>query len=258
MYRFAIKLMMTLLPALLPGWICYDEIHCSRHEIHLGPEVYHVARTRSGGTKQDGVLAGVRGIYDRIGRYCWYWGGEFALAQGSLRGHTGTDARLRSHFDDAMVEGRFGYTLQSCSGTCGLFTPFIGYGFAQERNRYVGPSPVHVHFKNSYDYAAVGFLSRLYYNPCLSLGLNVTVKYGLEGKIKVTHDPEGNNHHMRYENRLMCRICLPITYQPRRWGLCINPFYEYRHFGGLNQVPFNFLDTKLKIWGCDFFLTYKF
>lgn len=258
MYKFLKPILFCLTPALLTAWVDFEEIHCSRHEFHLGPEVYHVSRSRSGGTKQDGVLGGVRGIYDRIGRYCWYWGGEFAFAGGSLRGHTGTGLRLRSHFDDAMVEGRFGYTLQSKSGTCGLLTPFVGYGYAQERNHYVGPSPVHVHFKNSYPYAALGFLSRIYYRPYLSLGLNVTVKYGLEGKIKVSHDPEGKRHSQRYENKLMCRICLPITYQPRSLGFCLNPFYEYRHFGGLNQVPFNFLDTRLKIWGCDFFLTYKF
>lgn len=258
MLRLTLQLLCCLLPAAGFAWVNFEEIHCSRHEFHLGPEVYHVSRTRSGGTKQDGVLAGVRGIYDRLGRYCWYWGGEFALAQGSLRGSTGTDARIRSHFDDAMVEGRFGYTLQSKSGTCGLFTPFIGYGYAQERNHYVGPSPVHIHFKNSYEYVALGFLSRLYYCHCLSLGLNVTVKYGLDGKIRVNHDKEAGRHSLHYDNKLMCRICLPITYQPARWGICLNPFYEYRHFGGLNQVPFNFLDTRLKIWGADFFLTYKF
>ena len=258
MKQLTARLIFCLIPAILPAWVNFEQIHCSRNEVYLGPELYHVSRTRSGGTKQDGVLTGVRGIYDRLARYRWYWGAEFAVAQGSLRGHTGTDARLRSHFDDAMVEGRLGYTFQSKTGTCGLFTPFVGYGYAQERNRYVGPSPVHVHFKNSYDYAAAGFISRLYYSHCLSLGLNVTVKYGIEGKIKVSHDPQLETKHLRYEHRMMCRICLPITYQPQKWGICLNPFFEYRRFGGLDQVPFNFLDTRLKIWGVDFFLSYKF
>ncbi len=232
------------------------ETTCQRHRVALGPEFYHVKRVRKGGVVQDGYLYGARFNYDHIGRYLIYWGIEAAYAAGTLSGKTGSDRRLKSHFTDQYVEGRIGYTFQNSTGTCASWTPYTGYGYFVENNNYFHPSPAHFHFRNTFSYALLGALTRVNIKPCLTLGLDISAQFNIDGKIKVTHDPELPHSILHYENKIYCRVELPLCYTNQCCGwngeFCLIPFYEYRQYGEHYQVPFDFPDTKIKIFGAAF------
>lgn len=251
-----------MLPSVVWGCSLFEDISKKTQQISLGPEIYHIKRIRKGGTRQHGMMVGVRASYDRIGRYKWYVGFESAWAQGILKGGNKLRESLKSRFTDGMVEGRFGYTLQAKTGLCASLTPFIGAGYFVEKNHYIHPSKVHLCFCNTFWYLAFGGYSRIYINPYFSAGLNVTGKYSLDGKVRVTRDPEFEDTTLHYEHKMQCRVAIPFALDffcsNYQIGFTVSPFYEFRHFGGQNQVPFNFNDTRLKVHGVDFFFVCKF
>lgn len=232
------------------------QIYSSVHQVEIGPEFTYLKRIRKGGTVQRGTLYGLRGAYDHTGRYLIYWGLEGAYSAGRLNGKTGNSKTIRSHFSEVNLEGRIGYTLQSKNPTFVSITPFIGVGYLDEKNHYCSPSPVKVHFDNDFFYGAAG--CRLHWNltPRFEFGLNMTARWGLNGRVKVSHDPEYSRTTIKYTQKMQGRISLPLTYKTIyagleiEWG--INPFFDYRHYGRKAAVPFDFIDTRLKSWGGDF------
>lgn len=232
------------------------------HEISLGPEFNYVTRIRKGGTKQTGNLYGLRGIYDHIGRYLIYCGVEGAYSTGYLTGKTGGGQRIKSRFTQESIEGRLGYTFQSKDRNLISFTPFLGMGYFVELNHYVSPSEIKVHFDNKFAYAAAGVMLRGCITPNLRFGLNATARWNLNGKMKISHDPQYESCSLDYMQKMQGRVSLPIWYK-KAWGtycieLGINPFYEFRQYGQKSGVPFDFMDTKVKNWGIDLFYTYSF
>lgn len=234
----------------------------SPHQVNVGPELTHLKRIRKGGTKQTGLLYGVRGTYDYIGRYLIYCGLEGAYSTGTLKGHTGNEDFIKSHFTEGSIEGRIGYTFQSKDQSRLSITPFVGVGYFNEFNHYTSPSQVKVHFDNRFTYGAAGCLLRGVFTPSLKFGLNVTARWSLDGKVKISHDPQFESTTIEYMQKMQGRVSLPIWSQTTyrcfsiEWGIA--PFYEYRHYGSKIGVPFDFIDTRIKSWGCDFFYTFSF
>jgi len=230
--------------------------------VYIGPEVYNACRKREGGTRQDGCIAGVRIGYEHVKRYRLYWGIEGLYASGRLSGHGGNDTHLKSDLTDAMVEGRFGYTIASKCAYRPSFTPYVGGGYFSERNDYKHPSPIHVHLKTEYSYIAYGFLSHVFPIPWWELGLNVKCRAPLNTQCKISNDPEFDNFTLGVENMTQYRIELPNTYHPcpgeRKLTFSVTPFYEYRVYGRQNNFPFDFLKTEFNIWGANVLLLYFF
>ena len=223
------------------------------HHVALGPEVYGVERMKHGGTRQFGTLAGIRLTYDRLKRCGWYVGGDALYATGTIDGRSGSESKIRSSLTDKYIEGRFGYTFQQKNGCRFLFTPFVGIGCFQETNDFKHPSPIPVHFQNTFSYIPFGFLSHLYLNERLGLGLKLTVRYLFKQHNKVTNDPEHDDMILQYKEELQYRLEFPITYDTcfcdRSWRIALTPFFEYRPYGELANFPFDFLDTKFRIFG---------
>lgn len=223
------------------------------NQLAFGPETYWVQRIKDGGTKQTGLLWGGRLTYDRIKRYGWYLGADALYATGTLNGHSNNKSKLRSRLTDANVEGRFGYTLQQKSNCGPSFTPFVGIGYFWETNNFRHPSPIPVHFRNTFTYVPFGFLSHLYVNPRAGIGLNFKIRYLVQHKIKVSHDPEFDTLTLHYKEKLQYRVELPMTYdfciKNRLWRISLDPFYEYRNYGYLPNFPFDFINTKFNIYG---------
>jgi hypothetical protein len=230
-------------------------------EAYAGPEIYWVARSKSGGTKQSGMLYGVRAGYDHIHRYKFYWGIDALWARGELTGKS-EESRLKSILTDINVEARIGYTFQSKYWRCASFTPFIGGGYFWETNCYQHPSPLHVHFKNRFSYIPFGFLSQLFITQKWSVGVNFKVRYLLESQQDVTNDPEHKKLIQHYEERLQYRAELPITYftcwKTHSLAVSLVPFYEYRSYGYRANFPFDFFETKLNLYGATLKFLYLF
>jgi hypothetical protein len=252
----------SLLTAACSFYWLLSTAYASPHEIDVGPEFTHLKRIRKGGTKQTGALYGLRATYDHIGRYLIYWGLEGAYSSGMLKGHAGNGTELKSHFTQGNVEGRIGYTLQSCNREFLSITPFVGVGYYRELNHYVSPSPIKIHFDNQFCYGAAGVLLRGYFTPELRFGLNATARWSFDGKVKITHDPNYEATTIEYMQKMQGRVSLPLWYQTIsscvsfEWGIA--PFFEYRHYGRKVAVPFDFIDTRIKSWGCDVFYTFHF
>lgn len=81
-------------------------------------------------------------------------------------------------------------------------------------------------------------------------------------KCAVTGDPDVDDFNLLIEDDWNYRIELPMIY---RFCPCfggfeaqVTPFYEFRHYGGRENFPFDFIDTKLMIWGFNLLLSYRF
>lgn len=236
-------------------------------EAYIGPEIYYAERTKEGGAKQNGTLYGFRLGYDRVKRYKWYWAADLLFATGILEGSGRAGEHIKfkskSQLTDVNVEGRFGYTFQSKYWRCASLTPFAGYGYFWEDNFYKHPTPMHIHFKNRFSYIPFGFLSQIFITPKWSVGANVKIRYLLEASQKVSHDPEHEDTVQHYVNKLQYRIEVPLTYFPclemcDSLAVSLVPFYECRPYGHLANFPFDFLETKLTLWGATLKLLYLF
>lgn len=252
--RFYLILALLCFHSTLLIGLCCDYEHPKKrfaHEIYLGPEIYHVKRTKEGGTRQDGWIYGVRAGYDHIKRYKFYWGFDTLYAKGTLDGKNGGDAHIKSRFTDLEFEGRIGYTLQmKCWPRAGI-TPFIGVGYAVEKNHFISPSPLPVHFRTQYYYGAAGFLSQVYIKPYFIAGLNFKAKYLYDTRCHVSHDPEYGSLSMLVKDMFNYRVELPFTFWlcDSKWYISVVPFYELRQYGGQANFPFDFLETKLYLSG---------
>lgn len=230
-----------------------------RHTLYVGPEVYHVERTREGGSRQSGTLVGGRMGYDYLRRYNVYFGWEgFYAGSSTLNGRSAAGNKIKSEFTDMGIEGRIGYTFEQKYGMQFSFTPFVGYGYGMEKNHFIHPSPLRIHFKIRYSYVPIGFLSKVSLSPYLDAGINFKVKYIVNAKNKVTHDPEFGSTTMLVKNETHYRVDIPFTYYNWcHWNVCVDPFYEYRIYGGQPNYPFDFLETKLNIYGVTLKLQYS-
>lgn len=231
--------------------------------LSIGPEFYHVKRTREGGSKQTGFLYGGRICFDYIKRYSFYWGAEGAYAKGMLKGKSGSGSSLKCHDREAELEGRFGYTFQRKRGYLLGITPFAAYGVFQEKNNFLHHHPFRVKFENSFKYVGGGFLSQATLFPGLIVGINFKAIYMVQSKSKVT---EPGDEHVSFsidmENKMQYLVELPIKYTfcvPNyTWEASFVPFYRYRHYGGKFGYPFDFLETKFQIYGARLTLNYHF
>lgn len=252
------------IPLLLFSWLNLQaqlEDQPNPHQIFVGSEVYHVKRLREGGGEQKGWLYGARVGYDYIKRCKFYYGIEGLYAQGKLKGDA-CENKLRSDLIDANVESRIGYTFQSDTCHHATFIPFVGFGYFWEINRYKPPSPLSVHFDNNFYYFPFGFYSSIFINPNWSLGLNFKARLILDGKTKVTHDPNFDALSLRYNQKVQYRLEFPINYYfcfaAQEGGLSFVPFYEMRHYGYHPNFPFDFLETKFILLGATLKLLYLF
>lgn len=254
---------------LLIGFLLLISLHALGHERQLidyasiGPEGYWVKRTKAGGTKQTGVLWGARATFERIKRYGWYVGADILWATGTLNGRSGADNhKIRSTLTDTNFEARFGYTLQRKSDCGFLFTPYFGVGYFRETNNFSHPTPIPVHFRNTFSYLPLGFLSHVYLTPKFGAGFNFKVRYLYQHNNKVTRDPEHKSLNIHYQEHLQYRAELPLTYDTcicnRLWRISCVPFYEYRKYGSLANYPFDFIETKFQLYGAYLQLTYLF
>lgn len=234
------------------------------HRFSVGPEIYFMQRTKEGGSKQHGFLFGGYACYDRIRRSALYWAAEGRYAYGLLKGHNAESDPLKSYKMDSQIEGRFGYTLNKGPSRCLWLTPYFGSGYFNGTNRFVDPSPIEYKMRVQFPYIAFGFLSKIDFRKCWSVGLDFKVKYPVGARSKITGDDDPEVDHAKFyiEDKFMYEVDLPLTYRwcwgCRTMAASFVPFYNYRHYGGHENYPFDFIDTKFQIYGVRFLLRYSF
>jgi hypothetical protein len=232
------------------------------HFFTLAPEFSHLERTRKGGTKQDGWLVGAKFNYDHIKRYKIYWGVEALYSSGELRGKNREKDRIHSYFSNAWAEANIGYTLASKCAPYYSFTPYIGGGYFWDRNHFHRPSPLEVRFSTRFWYGSFGFLSHARVFRCFSAGLNARFKLPWEPKCTISGDPDHGKTSQQVGERLFFRIELPLVYTAPLFcnalQIGLMPFYESRVFGGRENYPFDFFETKYRIYGIDLQFIYAY
>lgn len=230
--------------------------------LDVGPEVFYIRRQRAGGTKQVARMDGILIDYDRLKRYSWYVGGTFSYAQGRLKGHSGNQSEILSTLTDKIWEGRFGYNFQR-KGPKGYFVaPYGGYGYFDEVNDFHPPTPIPFKYKNSFNFVSAGFLSGVNLSTVFTMWINFKMKFMLNGKTKVTDDPTMGDSTLSMNNEVLARIDVPLIFSPScvQLGLefVVDPFYEFRHFGGREGFPFDYIDTKYNLYGANFALRKRY
>lgn len=230
--------------------------------LYFGPEIYHVHRTRDGKAKQNGTIYGIHGGYERIERYKFYFGFDALYAKGILDGKNKANIKLKSNFSDTYTEGRIGYTLQSKCGWKPLLTPYVGLGYFIEKNDFTHPKAIPVHFRTSYLYGALGFLSQISLTNRFDLGFNFKVKFPYDAKCRISHDPYQADSKQLISEKPQYRFELPMTYKcyenSDRLILSLVPFYELRCYGYHPNYPCDFLETRLDLYGAQLKLIYCF
>ncbi|MBS4171142.1 Uncharacterized protein NEOC95_001883 [Neochlamydia sp. AcF95] len=239
----------------------------SPHQFYISPTFYHIRRERSfntGSSKQHNFIYGVQAGYDRIKR-CRLYGGLNALyAGGKLQGRSAKGHKLRSSYREGNVEGRIGYTFQMKRSWMPTFVPYLGYGYLCETNKFLKPSPVIHKMRISYDYFTVGFLSHFYPHPSWVIGINFKTRFLFTSKCKISDDPDPHQKDSTISlgHKIQYRFELPFIYRLNGWAdklaLSMVPFYEYRHYGGHPDFPFDFAETKMNNYGFDFRCLYMF
>lgn len=247
-----------------PSEECCDEYPAMFHGnvLSVGPEYYYVKRTRKGGTKQNGSCVGVRANYDYIKRYNFYIGAQGFWGTGTLDGHTGSRAKLRSRLTDWQVEGSIGYTFQAKCWRKPWITPIVGYGYFHEENNFTKPSPLPIKYTTKFSYIPFGFLSGIMLTSALSVGLNVRIRYPWDPQCHISDDPDFEDRKQLINHELSYRVEVPFVYKTQFFcnSLLVGlmPFFDDRHYGGRENYPFDFLETHLKSYGFNIQLMYQF
>lgn len=215
------------------------------HTLSIGPEVYYVDRTRASGTKQHGVLYGGQLAYNYIEKWSPYVGTDLYAATGVLRGQNASGRTLKSTLTDWQIEARIGYTIP-------YITLYGGFGHLEEQLNFVSPSTSLFHYRDAISYVAFGFLSRVNWSSYFSTGLNGKIKLMTEGECHVSNDPSNQPMTLLMSNELQYRLELPINYAANcSWEFSFMPFYEFRHYGGHESFPYDFIDTVYHIVGTE-------
>lgn len=234
------------------------------HRFSAGPEIYFMQRSTKAGSKQHGFLFGGYASYDRIRRSALYWGVEGRYAYGLLKGHTSDSAPLKSHKMDSQIEGRLGYTLVKGPNRCLWVTPYLGGGYFNGTNSFVNPSPMEYKMRVYFPYIALGFLSKIEIGRRFSVGLDFKAKYSVGARSKITGDDDPDVDHAKFyvEDEFMYELDLPFTsnwcWCGKNFAVSFVPFYNFRHYGGHENYPFDFIDTKYQIYGLRFLLRCSF
>lgn len=257
-HSFAAILAIILFPLTL---ISYHPEPLSFDNVFIGPEIYDVKRTKEGGVEQSGILYGFRLGLDHIKSRRFYWGADLLWASGTLEGKS-NEAKIKSQLTDANIELRLGYTFETQLWKPVLLTPFFGVGYFQEKNFYRHPTPLTIHFDNQFTYVPFGFFSQIFFTPHFSAGVNIKVRYLLEGDQKVSNDPEHDSVIQYYNEKFQYRIELPLTsffcLGTTETALSLVPFYEYREYGHRANFPFDFFATTFRLYGATLKLCYLF
>jgi hypothetical protein len=110
-----------------------------------------------------------------------------------------------------------------------------------------------VNFEIEYPYLAFGFVSSIMLFKTFSVGLNFEGRAAYQTLCKVTNDPDFDNCSMCVGDRFNYRVELPLVYRlaflHETFEIGAVPFYEYRHYGGRMNYPFDFLDTRVNCYG---------
>jgi hypothetical protein len=232
------------------------------HFFTLAPEWYQVKRTRKGGTHQEGDLIGVRFNYDHIRRYKFYWGAQAFYGSGELHGKNAGNDKLHSRLADTQLEANLGYTFAYKNYPCYSFTPFVGAGYFRETNRFHFPSPLEIKLRTTFSYASCGFLSKMMFCTDWTIGFNARFKLLWQTRCRISGDPEHDTLKQQVGDRLHYRLELPIVYAHplfcHQVRIGIMPFYEHRIYGGRENYPFDFFETKFRIFGLDLQFIYEY
>ncbi len=220
------------------------------YRISVGPTVYHLQRTKEGGSNQQGVLGGVQACVERWRPKGVYWGLEGTYATGRLHGHTASGRTIDSRLTEKEVEGRLGYNIAANFNRFQL-VPFICGGKYECENKFVAPSPMTTTFNDHFDFIGYGFylvcnlVDRFYY------GFTFKAHYATNGWDELTHDPGVEDSKSRIKSEWQYDVEFPFQYGSTHqgWAMQLIPFYRFRHFGGMESYPFDFIETKFTIYG---------
>jgi hypothetical protein len=230
------------------------------HEFSYGSIIYHNERHRAGGSWQDSNLRGVRFSYQRHQKWSLYWGVEGYYAKGKAEGKTATGGRLNSTLIDSEVEGRFGYTLHLHCRACISVTPYVGFGVYDGYNNFHPLNRTAITFHNHFSFSSAGGLLELYISPCLKVGCSYTSRWMFNGTNTIQDDPTRDNIELMMNNARHEYYQFPITFrrQCSKSAYVLTPFYQKRHYGGRENFPFNYIDTKFDIYGLFLGVTHYF
>jgi hypothetical protein len=223
------------------------------HALFIGPEYSHISRTREGGSKQTGNLVGGHIRYDRISPHSIYLGADAYYDTGKAKGKTASGKQIRSTIDEYEIQARLGYNLYIDRINQLLIIPYATYSYFYGRNKFYGPSPNQYKLHDHLHLGGAGLWVSFCLFDCCRLGVDFNAKYIVDGKNKVTDDPEYDNIKLEIESQWQYELAIPIEFKVPVCDCCLEcrfvPFYRFRHLGGKPNYPFDYKETKYRLYG---------
>ena len=234
--------------------LCAERPDCARPQRFFAAfETSYLDRERGGGSWQEGLLYGGHIGWDRVKPRGFYWGVDAYYLSGTLMGAASNGLYAESRFQTSEVEGRLGWTFAFSCCWRPTITPFVGYGYYSDTNRFHCDCPIQVRFGASYDDLVLGFLSSCSPNCYFTFGLNAKVGLMNQGRNRINGDPTTRPVSQTTGDRPQYTVEVPLTLYPCRACRCLEvalvPFYRLRHFGERENYPFDFFETCLSYYG---------
>ena len=234
------------------------------HSLFIDQELYHMRRSKSG-SRQTGYLFGQGICYRNIRPRAIYWAGDIFFGRGTLRGSTRFGSPLKSKKQDLTVEGRVGYNFHWTLKYPFSFVLFGGGGNFSGKNNFVTSPGGAIHINNSYKYIVLGMHTRCYLTEVFSFGVDYKVQCMMDGKSKITNDPTYGRVDLMIEGQTGHTLELPVHWHLSKnknknlnMDLALTPYYQFRHYGGRENFPFDFVDTKYYLHGIKLTLSFLF
>lgn len=228
------------------------------HTFYVGPEFAHYQRKREGGSKQSGHLVGGHFRYDRISPCSFYWALDAHYDTGWASGKTASGSKIKSTLNEYEFEGRLGYSFFKPTISNLLIIPYATYSYFYGLNEFHKPSPVRCKLHDHLNLAGGGLWVSFCLTDCCRVGIDFTGKYIVSGKNRITDDPDYDDVKLAIESKWQYEIEVPIEFSIPCCDRCLEfrfvPFYSFRHLGGKPNYPFDYIETKYKIYGAQFML----
>jgi hypothetical protein len=228
-------------------------IFLSPHEFVVGGEIYHLKRSRDGGSSLSGELIGVHALYERWRKKSFLFFLEGSYSKGSLFGKTREGDSLKSHVSESDLDIALGYVFALKKAWCFSFGPFVGGGRFEEVNRFISPSPLTYCMFSHYYYGMGGLKAYYEASENFRIGFVIKIKHPIDPLCDISNDPDFDSFTLLVGDKTFGDVEVPIALV-KSWPSChlflsCTPFYEFRKLGGMANYPFDFIKTTYHAWG---------
>jgi hypothetical protein len=236
----------------------FGSMYFGPHIFSAAPEICYNERERTN-SKISGYTFGGTLQYERMYKNSLYAHLHGSYLSGTLNGSTTTGLPLASNYFEKEWQGRLGYTFSFFSNSLWL-TPYAGYGTLITTNQFKDPTPLHFCFTDRTDYYALGLNFSTHLKNSFFLKADFNYKKVDEGACDIKNDPIYDHVDLVIGETQFFYGELAVYYSPLCKGQSyeISLYYNRRDYGGKENFPLDFIQTRYNIHGLKLLFNQRF